>query len=153
MQAVSPNQGIWQDVDWTDLDGRTWTVDEFRGHVVVVDFWATWCAPCLAELPNLRRLHETHHDDGLLVLGVALDAIDRRRLRSFLGRHGVDWPQVHEPQGIASKAARRFGVEAVPAVFVVDTEGRVVARDLRGEALTASVEALLEISRAADTAD
>lgn len=147
-ESVAPDRGIWQDVAWTDLDGRTWTAEELYGHVVVVDFWATWCAPCLAEMPNLRSLHETHKDDGLVLLGVALDAIDRRRLRSFLGRHGIDWPQVHEPQGVAGEAARQFEVEVVPAVLVVDPAGRVVARDLRGAALRATLEALLDIRAA-----
>jgi thiol-disulfide isomerase/thioredoxin len=126
---------IWRAEEWTDTEGRTFTAAELEGHVVLLDFWATWCAPCLADLPHLRELHERFGGEGLLLFGIALDSIDRRGLRSFLLRHGVEWPQVHEPSGTDSALARRFGVEAVPATVLVDRRGRIIARDLRGEAL------------------
>ncbi|MEM6455899.1 MAG: TlpA disulfide reductase family protein [Acidobacteriota bacterium] len=135
--APSPDAAMW-----TDLDGQVWTPDARAGRVVVLDFWATWCAPCLAELPHLRALDARHGDDDLLILGIALDAIDRPRLRAFLSRHGVTWPQIHAPTGASSPLARRFGVGAVPVTVVIDRKGRIVARDLRGEALAAVVEAL-----------
>ena len=144
VSLASPAAGsIWRDREWTDVEGKTWTAEELEGRVVLLDFWATWCAPCLAELPNLRRLQAEHGDDGLVIVGIALDAIDRRGLRSFLLRHGIDWPQVHRPDGVASELARRFAVEAVPVTLLVDRQGRVIARDLRGEALARVVATLL----------
>ena len=141
--AEPPASSVWQDVAWVDLEGREWTRDQLQGRVVLLDFWATWCAPCLAELPRLKRLNERHAGRGFVLLGVALDTLDRRRLRSFLHRHGVGWPQVHDARG---DAARAFGVEAVPSTMLVDPSGRVVARDFRGPALEAAVDALLELT-------
>lgn len=142
---------IWRENEWVDVDGHTWTSAELEGQVVLLDFWATWCAPCLAELPNLRELHRSHGDNGLLVVGIALDAIDRRGLRSFLLRHDIEWPQVHESDGTGSELARRFGVEAVPVTVLIDHEGRMIARDLRGKALAKVIGTLLssKTSRAA----
>jgi len=134
---------IWHEEEWTDLSGHTWRAGELEGRFVLLDFWATWCAPCLAELPHLRRLDEGYGRDDLLIVGIALDALDRRGLRSFLLRHGVAWPQVHEKRGVESEIARRFGVEALPATVLVDREGRVIARDLRGRALAIVLDTLI----------
>lgn len=134
---------IWQSEEWTDVQGHLWTSEKLEGQVVLLDFWATWCAPCLAELPNLRQLHERHTKDGLRIVGIALDAIDRRGLRSFLLRHDIGWPQVHASTGVESDLAQRFGVEAVPVTVLIDRKGRVIARDLRGVALAKVIETLL----------
>ena len=142
---------VWQDVAWTDLEGREWTQAELEGRVVLLDFWATWCAPCLAELPQLKDLYRRYEDRGFVLLGIALDTIDRRRLRSFLHRQGVGWPQVHEARGTSGDAARAFDVEAVPSTVLVDRSGRVVARDFRGPALAATVETLLSLSSEASS--
>ncbi|MEM9556284.1 MAG: TlpA disulfide reductase family protein [Acidobacteriota bacterium] len=136
-------ESIWRAEEWTDLEGHTWTAEDLEGRIVVLDFWATWCAPCLAELPNLRDLHERFGKHGLEIVGVALDTIDKRALRSFMLRHSVVWTQVHVPSGTGSEIARRFGVEAVPVTVLVDRRGRVIARDLHGEALAAVVATLL----------
>lgn len=137
------SEPTWSPVRWTDLDGRTWTTEDLEGRVVLLDFWATWCAPCLAELPNLRTIDRRFGARGLVLIGVALDTMDRRRLRAFLSRHDMRWPQVHVPRGVESDIAERFSVGAVPATLVFDREGRLVARDLRGRALELTIETLL----------
>lgn len=141
--ASSAGESLWRAEEWTDFEGRTWTAEDLAGRVVLLDFWATWCAPCLAELPHLRDLHERYGDRGLVIIGVALDAIERRDLRSFLLRHDVDWPQVHERDGTGAAFAQRFAVEAVPVTVLVDREGRMIARDLRGKALAKVIGTLL----------
>ncbi|MEM1203863.1 MAG: TlpA disulfide reductase family protein [Acidobacteriota bacterium] len=144
--ALGATEGsIWRTESFTDMEGRTYTADQLDGRVVLLDFWATWCAPCLAELPHLKALQDRHGDDGLLILGIALDAIERRDLRSFLLRHGVHWPQIHLRDGTQSETAQRFGIEAVPATVLVDRRGRLVARDLRGEALAKVVGTLVQL--------
>lgn len=132
--------------DWSvaDLQGRTWGPEQFEGKVVLLDFWATWCPPCIAELPHLRRLDERFAGEDFVLIGVALDAIDRRGLRAFLRRHNVEWPQIHARRGVDSDLARHYSVEAVPATLVLDRRGRPVARDLRGQALELVIETLTE---------
>lgn len=131
---------------WTavDIDGRRWSAESLRGRVVVVDFWATWCAPCLEELPRLKRLHERHAGRGLTIIGVSLDRSSTREFRSWLQRQAIGWPQVREPGGFESPLARAFAIEAVPASFVFARDGRLHASGLRGPALEHRVTALLE---------
>lgn len=128
----------------TDIDGRTWSADALRGRVVIVDFWATWCAPCLDELPRLKRLHTRHEGRGLTIIGVSLDRSTTRDFRSWLQRQAIGWPQVREAGGFEGPLARTFAIEAVPASFVFARDGRLVASGLRGRALELRVASLVE---------
>ena len=128
----------------TDIDGRTWSAEALRGRVVLVDFWATWCAPCLEDLPRLMRLHARHARHGLTIIGVSLDRSRMRDFRSWLQRQAILWPQVREAGGYDSPLARSFAVEAIPASFLFGRDGRLHATQLRGEALEAGVTALME---------
>lgn len=139
------SSGVWAGLEMEDLSGRVWQPADLLGRVVLLDFWATWCAPCLEELPNLRRI--AGELEGATVLGVSLERTTRAELRSFLLRQEIVWPQVHDGLGLAGPLARRFGVEAVPRTVVVDARGRLVAVDLRGEALYVL---LRDLSRASD---
>lgn len=127
-----------------DIDGRQWSADALRGRVVIVDFWATWCAPCLEELPRLKRLHARHQASGLTIIGVSLDRSSTREFRSWLQRQAIGWPQVRESGGFDGALARAFGIEAVPASFVFDRAGQLHASGLRGSEMESRVTALLE---------
>ena len=128
----------------TDIDGRTWSAEALRGRVVLVDFWATWCAPCLDDLPRLRAAACTSCGRGLTIIGVSLDRSSPRDFRSWLQRQAIDWPQVREVGMYDSPLARTFEVEAIPASFLFDRDGRLHATSLRGKALEARVDALME---------
>ncbi len=128
----------------TDIDGKTWSAQALAGRVVLVDFWATWCAPCLDDLPRLKRLHARHGPRGLTIIGVSLDRSSMRDFRSWLQRQAIAWPQVREAGGYDSPLARVFTVEAIPASFLFGRDGRLHAAQLRGDALEAEVTALVE---------
>ena len=128
----------------TDIDGHAWSSEALRGRVVLVDFWATWCAPCLEDLPRLKRLHARHGAQGLTIIGVSLDRASTRDFRSWLQRQAITWPQVREPGQYESPLARAFGVYALPASYLFDRDGRLHATALRGDALDAHVRALVE---------
>ena len=129
--------------DVQDLDGLRWTADSVRGRVLLLDFWATWCAPCLAELPRLKALRGRYDRTEFEILGISLDAVDRRTFVSWLNRQRVDWPQVHERSGYDAGLPRLFGVDRLPRTVLLDRDGRVAAIDLRGEALARAVDALV----------
>jgi thiol-disulfide isomerase/thioredoxin len=131
-------------LDVRDLNGRRWNAPSLRGRVVLVDFWATWCAPCLADIPWLRRAQQRFGPDRLAILGVSLDVGDRRTLTAWLNRNRVDWPQIWDHRGYDGDLARKFGVAALPQSLLVDASGRVVATNLRGERLVAAIAALLQ---------
>ena len=129
--------------EFTTTDGTRMSLEGLRGKVVLLDFWATWCAPCLAELPRLRRLHEELGASGLVIVGVSLDGIEPRRFASWTRRNGVSWPQVRDGRSYNGALARAFSVEELPATVLFDRDGRLAARDLRGERLEAAIRALL----------
>lgn len=133
----------WRGLDGVDLAGFAVTSDRFTGRVVVLDFWATWCAPCLAEIPWLRRLRDDFGADRVEVVGVNLDVAERRRLVAWLNRQRVDWPQLHDGRGYGGAVARAFEVTSLPTLVVIDGRGRVVATGLRGERLYRTVEQLV----------
>jgi thiol-disulfide isomerase/thioredoxin len=141
-RGASTGVPAWSAVD---IDGRRWSAEALRGRVVVVDFWATWCAPCLEELPRLKRMHQRHEDRGLTIIGVSLDRSSTREFRSWLQRQAISWPQVRESGGFDSPLARTFAIDAVPASFVFGRDGRLHASGLRGVALEHRVAALLEV--------
>src|SRR5262249_54782852 len=135
---LSPPPGPPVGVAGPTLDGGHFDVARHRGQVVLVDFWATWCPPCVAELPSLRALHQKYRADGLQVISVSLDT-DRAALARFLKTNDLPWPQIFfdDPtkRGWDNPVARKHGVKAIPALLVVDREGRVAASGLRGVAL------------------
>jgi thiol-disulfide isomerase/thioredoxin len=132
-----------------DLDGRAWTADSLRGRVTLIDFWATWCAPCLTELPYLKQARARYSTDEFEVLGVSFDVSDRRTLTSWLNRQGVIWPQVFDGRGRNGPAARHFGVIGVPTSFLIGADGSVAATNLRGQRLLTAIEAEVRALRAA----
>lgn len=125
--------------DGLDLDDRRWTARTLRGRIVLLDFWASWCAPCLVELPALKRLQAGHAGEPFTLLGVNLDVMDRRTLAGWLRRQAVSWPQFHDRRGYEGDLARAFEVEALPRTVLLDGEGRVIALNLRGDALARAV--------------
>lgn len=118
------------------LAGSDLNLARYKGKVVLIDFWATWCGPCRRELPHIKSVYEKYRQRGLEVVGVSLDT-DPAALKEFLQEHQIRWPQVFYPnpaeRGWKSPLAQRFGVTSIPSLLLVDASGRVVATGLRGE--------------------
>lgn len=124
------------------LDGKVLSAHDLRGRVVLVDVWATWCAPCLAEMPTLKHLHSVY-GDSLRIVGVNVDSLPRRDLRQWLARKDITWPQLFDGRGLRGPLSTRLKVSSLPRSFLYDAEGRLVATDLRGEALRRAVNVLV----------
>jgi thiol-disulfide isomerase/thioredoxin len=132
-------------LSFTALDGREVDVAKLRGKVVLIDFWATWCVPCIAELPNLKQVYADYHELGFEVIGVSLDQVrDRDKFRALVQRENLPWPQRFEGGGWEDTLARRFNVTEIPATFLFDQTGRLVASGVRGSGLGAEVKRLLK---------
>ena len=118
------------------IDGESISVKEdLKGKVVVIDFWATWCGPCVAELPHMKELYAQYKDQGVEFIGVSLDQPDAdglSALKSFVAEHDLPWPQYHSGNA-SSNFARTWGITAIPTLFIVDTQGLLHSTNARGQ--------------------
>ena len=124
------------------LDGSTFRLADYRGKkAVLIDFWATWCPPCIEEIPTIKRIADTYRDRGLEVVGVSLDR-DEKALRDFVKREKLSYVQVFEKEK-AQAITKSYGVWGFPSVFLIDKNGVINALKLRGTRTEAAVRALL----------
>lgn len=125
-----------------DVTGKPLSVDNFKGKVVLVDFWATWCGPCVGEMPNVIATFQKHHANGFDIIGISLDQ-DKDKLNDFTKKKDMTWPQYFDGQGWGNKLAVKYGIESIPSNFLLDPEGKIIDKDLRGEALENAVSKAL----------
>jgi len=115
------------------------SLDDYKGRVLLLDFWAEWCGPCIAELPNVKRVYEKHHDTGFDILSVSLDR-DRSTLSRFVEREGLDWTHVYNGDARPGQdPASIYGVRAIPTMILIGRDGKVAAVNVRGRRLEAEV--------------
>ena len=126
------------------LSGEVYSLTQSRGKVVLIDFWATWCPPCVAALPKLKDLYEEFHQKGFEIIGISLDS-ERKALDSFLCKRDIPWKIIFSGKGMDDDAARLYKINSVPKYFLVDEEGILrLASDTGGKALTDAVRELLQ---------
>jgi cytochrome c biogenesis protein CcmG/thiol:disulfide interchange protein DsbE len=133
---------IAPDFTRTDLSGRPLRLEQFRGRVVLLNFWATWCGPCIEEIPVFARWQRQYGTAGLQVLGVSMDD-DDAVVKRFLAKHAVPYPIV---MGDAKLGESFGGVYGLPQSFLIDAHGRIVFRnvgELNLEALRSQIQALI----------
>ena len=121
-----------------DVTGKPLSIAGYNGKVVLVDFWATWCGPCVGELPNVLETYKKHHGNGFEIIGVSLDE-NQGTLTSFTKGKEMTWQQFFDGKGWQNKLAQKYGITSIPATFLLDGEGKIIAKDLRGPALEAAV--------------
>jgi thiol-disulfide isomerase/thioredoxin len=119
------------DLQFTAVDGREVDVAKLKGKVVLIDFWATWCGPCVGELPHVKAAYDKLHSQGFEIVGISLDK-DKDSLTKFVGAHNMEWPQFFDGLYWQNKYARQFGIESIPAMWLLDKKG--VLRDVNARA-------------------
>ena len=119
------------ELKFTAVDGREVDLAKMQGKVVLIDFWATWCGPCVAELPNVLKAYKELHPKGFEIVGISLDS-DKEKLESFVKERGMEWPQFFDGQGWKNEIASRYGINSIPAMWLVNKKGMVVDTAARG---------------------
>ena len=123
-------------------EGKTISLNESLGKVTIIDFWASWCGPCRQENPNVVALYNELHEKGLNIIGVSLDR-DGDKWKEAIAKDGLTWPQISNLKFWQEPIAEQYNVKSIPATFILDKNGIIVARDLRGDELKAKVKELL----------
>lgn len=123
-------------------DGKKISLKDFKGKVVLIDFWASWCGPCRRENPNVVAMYNRYKDKGFEILGVSLDRSKDPWVKA-IADDKLTWPHVSDLKGWSSSAAALYGITSIPHTVLVDREGRIIARQLRGEVLGRKLEEVL----------
>lgn len=133
-------------LDWKfiALDGREVNLEKLRGKIVLIDFWATWCVPCIKELPELENLYSRYHLKGFEIIGISLDAApDRGKLERFVASRKIPWPQHFDGLGRRNTYAVEYGIKSIPTKILLDRDGRVLSPRLQIEDLGSTLNSLL----------
>ena len=123
-------------------EGKQLALNEIKGKITLIDFWAGWCKPCRMENPNIVSVYDKYKDKGLEIIGVSLDR-DRNQWLQAIEDDGLEWNQVSNVQYFQGPIAQLYNIQAIPAAFLLDENGVIIAKDLRGPALEAMVAQLL----------
>lgn len=142
-QSAGVAEGTAPEISLQTPEGKTITLSSFRGKYVLVDFWASWCGPCRRENPNVVAAYNQFKDKNFTILGVSLDE-DREKWKEAIAKDKLTWTHISDLQGWQSIAARDYNINAIPANFLIDPEGKIIAKDLRGDDLAATLSTLLK---------
>ncbi len=126
----------------TNEEGKTVSLSDFRGKYVLIDFWASWCGPCRIENPNIVASYHQFKDKNFTVLGISLDN-DKTKWLEAIKSDGLEWKHVSDLKGWENAVARQYGVTSIPFSLILDPDGKVIAKNLRGEDLKAFLQELL----------
>ena len=122
---------VVSDFSATDLDGKPISLQQYRGKVVLLDFWAVWYGPCIGEMPNVKRVYDIYKDQGFDVIGVSLDT-DETRLRNYLKKNNISWRQIFSGQKWKSPLAQQYHVQTIPAPWLIARDGTLISREAKG---------------------
>ena len=125
------------------------SLNDVKGKVTIIDFWAAWCGPCRRENPNVVRIYNKYHDQGLEIIGVSLDGTRNQKdpknaWLNAIKKDELTWTHVSNLQYFQDPVAQLYNINAIPATFILDEKGKIVAKNLRGRALELKVQELLK---------
>ncbi|GAB5563928.1 MAG: TlpA disulfide reductase family protein [Winogradskyella sp.] len=130
-------------------DGKMASLDDMRGKVTIIDFWAAWCGPCRRENPNVVKVYEKYHDKGLEIIGVSLDGKQARQQDpkkawlEAIAKDKLTWNHVSSLMYFNDPVAKLYNITSIPATYILDSEGKIIAKNLRGPALEQKISELL----------
>jgi len=123
-------------------EGKALNLYDIKGKVKLIDFWASWCGPCRRENPNVVKVYAEYHPKGLEIIGVSLDN-NKTNWLTAIEKDGLKWIHLSDLKGWQNEAVLMYGVESVPHTVLLDADNRIIAKNLRGDALHAKIAELL----------
>ncbi len=126
----------------TSTSGEKLSPAQYKGKVLLLDFWATWCRPCLAEMPNVKRVYEKYKSEGFEIVGISLDR-SRASLDKYIEAQGISWPQYFDGKYWQNDLAMRYGVRSIPTTYLIDRHGKIRYKSLRGKQLENAISQLI----------
>ena len=150
-ESTTENKVMYTDICLPGPQGQMVKVSDYVGknRLVMIDFWASWCGPCMGEMPYVVKAYEMFHDKGLEIVGVSLDK-DKASWLAAIEQTGQKWPQMSDLKGWDCEGAALYGIQSIPANVLIDSHGKIVARDLRGDALLEEIESRLAAEAVAE---
>jgi len=142
LKRSEPGQTV-KDIAQNDVNGKPVKFSDFRGKYLYVDFWASWCGPCRAENPNVVKAYNTFKNKNFDVLGISLDE-NEAHWKDAIQKDGLLWTQLSDLKGWDNEIARYYGIQAIPFSFLLDPNGVIIAKGLRGEALRQKLAEILQ---------
>ncbi|TXE11076.1 AhpC/TSA family protein [Algoriphagus aquimarinus] len=142
MRSLSMGQ-IAPEIELPNPAGETVKLSDLRGKYVMIDFWAAWCKPCREENPNVVKLYDEYKDKGFEIYGVSLDRTKEAWVEA-IAEDGLTWTQVSDLQYFNSAAAELYQISAIPATYLIDPDGKIIGKDLRGPSLRAKLEEIFD---------
>lgn len=140
--AVSQTQKVAPDFSLSTIDGETLKLSDYKGKVIILDFWATWCPPCRKEIPDLIKLYDKYKDKGLIIIGISSE--DTNTLKEFSEDNGINYPIALGNQKVAEAYG---GIQYIPTTFVIDREGNIIKKHVgftEYEVFEAEIKELLQ---------
>jgi peroxiredoxin len=130
------------EIDLKTPEGTQLKLSSLRGKYVLIDFWASWCGPCRKENPNVVRMYKQYHDKGFEILGVSLDNSKEKWMQAIQA-DGLTWKHVSDLAGWSSVAAKAYSVSSIPFTVLLDKNGKIIGKNLRGPALEEKLKEVL----------
>jgi thiol-disulfide isomerase/thioredoxin len=130
------------DLQFTAVDGSPVDLRALRGNIVLVDFWASWCPDCIREMPAVRRIYQKYKEKGFAIVGISLDK-DAQALSSFVAKKLIPWPQYFDGRGWGNEFATKYGVRAIPEMWLINQRGDVVSTEISVEQLDQRIDQLM----------